>query len=240
MILHVSPGSPAWMFAGADALLFLHIGGGGAGIVSGSIALLAPKGERLHRFAGDVFVVSMLIMSGIGASVAPFLSDRPSTIAGIMTFYLVATAWMTVKREAGRIGAFEIGAFAVPLSVAAAGAIFAVMAAHSPTGKVDGEPPQSSYVFMIVGGLAAAFDLKVILRRGISGVPRIARHLWRMCVALFVAAGSFFLGQQQVLPASWRGSPALFLPELTILLLMIFWLLRVRLARPARLKDMAL
>jgi hypothetical protein len=231
MILHVAPGSPAWELVAADTLLFLHIGGGATGLMSGSVALLAPKGETMHRIAGTIFFGAMLIMSGIGASVAPFLSDRPSTIAGIMTFYLVATAWMTVRRKEGTVGRFERTALAVPLAVAIAGLIFAVMAARSPTGMVDGDPPQSSYVFLIVGSIAAGADLHMVWRGGLAGAPRLARHIWRMCVALFIAAGSFFLGQQEVLPASWRGSSLLFLPELAVLGLMIFWLVRVRFAR---------
>jgi hypothetical protein len=45
----------------------------------------------------------MLIMSAIGAAVSPFL-PRPEwidVVAGVLTFYLVATAWATVKRRAG-------------------------------------------------------------------------------------------------------------------------------------------
>lgn len=40
--------------------------------------------------------------------------------------------------------------------------------------------------------------------------------------------GSLFLGQQQVFPAFLRGSPMLFIPAFLPLLLMIFWLVRVR------------
>ena len=46
--------------------------------------------------------------------------------------------------------------------------------------------------------LAAIGDLRMLLRGGISGTSRITRHLWRMCYGLFIATGSFFLGQQQV------------------------------------------
>jgi len=49
-----------------------------------------------------------------------------------------------------------------------------------------------------------------------------------MCFALFIAAGSFFLGQQQVFPVSVRGSPLLLVPVLAVLALMLFWLCRVR------------
>jgi FtsH-binding integral membrane protein len=71
-------------------------------------------------------------------------------------------------------------------------------------------------------------DLKVILHGGISGAQRIARHVWRMCVALFVGTGSFFLGQQKVMPAFMHGSPILLVLAFAPLVLMIFWMLRVR------------
>ena len=85
------------------------------------------------------------------------------------------------------------------------------------------------YVFAIVGAIAAAGDLKMILRGGLSGSARIARHLWRMSAALTIASGSFFLGQQGIMPAFMRGSPWLFVPVIAPLLLMVFWLIRVRL-----------
>ena len=37
-------------------------------------------------------------------------------------------------------------------------------------------------------------------RRSCPAAQRIARHLWRMCFAFFIATGSFFLGQQDILP----------------------------------------
>ena len=81
---------------------------------------------------------------------------------------------------------------------------------------------------MLIGGIAAGGDINVILRGGLSGPSRISRHLWRMSVALFIASGSFFLGQQRVMPVWMRGSPWLFVPVFVPVLLMIFWLIRVR------------
>ena len=237
--LYVSPDAPALARYAADALLILHIGGGTAGMISGATALLARKGERVHRIAGNVFFVAMLIMSGIGATVSPFLPDGlwrelPNVFAGIMTFYLVLSSWMTIRRTDGGVGRFEIGGFFVALSVTVAGLVFVRMALNSPTGTVGSTPPQAFYVFSLVGGIAAVSDLKVILRGGISGAPRIARHLWRMCVGLTVASGSFFLGQQKFLPHFLHGSPLLFVPVFTPLLLMAFWLMRVRLPRRSK------
>jgi hypothetical protein len=67
-----------------------------------------------------------------------------------------------------------------------------------------------------------------MMARGLQGARRIARHLWRMCFALFIAAGSFFLGQAQVFPEPIRKSGLLPIPVLLVLLLMFFWLVRVR------------
>lgn len=229
--LYVSPEAPALVRYAADALLVTHIGAGTAGIISGFVALLSRKGERLHRVAGTVFFAAMLTMATIGATVSPFLPvpEWANVAAGVLTFYLVATSWVAIRRKDGRIGRFEIGGFAIALAVVAAGLIFIRIASNSPTGTIGNTPPQAFYVFVLVGTIAAASDLKVILRGGISGAARIARHLWRMCTALTIASGSFFLGQQKFLPHFLHGSPLIFLPVIAPLLLMAFWLIRVRL-----------
>lgn len=232
-VLQVPPDAPAWMSIGADMLLLLHVTGGTVAMAAGTVAMFSRKGEPVHRVSGTVFFLAMLVMAGVGASVAPFLTDgqRVNTIAGIMTFYLVLTAWTTVQRQDGSAGRFAILGFMVAAGTALAGFLFALEARSSPTGTIDDSPPQSFYMFMAVGGVAAATDLKVILMGGISGAPRIARHLWRMCVGLFIATGSFFLGQQQMLPSFMRGTLWQFVPVLTPLLVMIYWLVRVRLTR---------
>jgi hypothetical protein len=234
-VLAVDPAAPWYLKAAAETILVLHVGGGGVGMASGAVALTARKGGRVHGWAGKAFFVSMLTMSAIGTTVAPFippLSDEwPNVIAGIMTFYLVLSSWVAIRRQNGAIGRFEIGGLAAALVVCAAGIFFIHKAMASPTGTIGDTPPQAFYVFLLVGGIAAASDLKVILRRGVSGPARLARHLWRMCVALTIAAGSFLLGQAQVLPAFLRNSPLVFALVFAPLILMVFWLVRVRLKR---------
>jgi hypothetical protein len=63
---------------------------------------------------------------------------------------------------------------------------------------------------------------------GLQGAPRIARHLWRMCFALYIATASFFLGQSQVFPKAVRSSGLLPVPVLLVIGIMLFWLARVR------------
>ena len=89
--------------------------------------------------------------------------------------------------------------------------------------------------------LAASGDVRMLVRGGVSGTKRIARHLWRMCFGLFIASGSFFLGGSnrplRLLSTVGLGkylSPALFNTTLYLILtilpliLLVFWLVRVR------------
>src|SRR6202035_3182289 len=76
--------------------------------------------------------------------------------------------------------------------------------------------------------VAVVGDVRMLLHRGISGTRRIARHLWRMCFALFIAASSIFLARPHLFPAVLRKTGALFLLSFLPLILMIFWLIRVR------------
>ena len=246
MILQVSPGSPWWIRGAAQLILGAHIGAGVIGLLSGAAALCLPKGSRLHRAAGNAFFASMLAMSAIGTCVAPLLPQVGSMVGGAFTFYLVATGWATVRRTPGTVGVFERGAAVFALGIAAAGAFFGIEAVARPTGTVDDIPAPPYFVFATLALLAAALDLRLIVHGGIAGVARLTRHLWRMCVGLLIAAVSFFLGQSQVFPAAVRRASILLVPEIVILLLLAYWLVRVRFTarsearapqRPTRVDD---
>jgi uncharacterized membrane protein len=235
VIIHLSPDAPLLLRAAATGALVLHIGGGCVGLVSGAVALTAPKGGRLHRVSGNVFFASMLVAYLVGAAAAPFLRQWANVFGGLFSAYLVATAWATVMRPAGRTGRFEVAAMCVPLGATAATLWFGWIGANSPHGLIQGVPYQAALAIAAIAGFAAALDLRVILKGGLSGAARISRHLWRMCTGLFFAAASFFIGQPQVFPPPLHGSPILFVPPLAVVAAMVFWLVRVRIpARPRR------
>jgi len=233
MILQFGPEAPWILHALAAAALVLHIGGGTMGMMAGGVAMFARKGGRLHRVSGTVFFVAMLFMAGIAAIVAPMLPEArwTNTTAAVFTLYLVATAWATVRRPAGATGRFERAIVAVPLGIAAMG--LALVPYGAATGQMDSFA--TVYIFALICGLAATFDLRMIRRGGIVGTDRVVRHLWRMGAALFVATGSFFFGQADNLPVAIRES---FIPTVlgvAPLVLMAFWWIRTRLPRRARL-----
>ena len=230
MILHVSPHASALVSVAAGTLLFLHIGGASTALICGPVAMFAPKGGRLHRAAGNVFFVGMLLMSGIGAAVAPFLPQRISSVAGGVAFYLVVTAWMTVRRPARQVGRVEVYALALGLGVTLLGLVLGSLGAMSPHGELDGLPFQAALVFGALAAFGAAGDLRTITHGGAAGAARITRHLWRMCAAMLILMTSF-AGQPKAQPEFLRGSSLLLLPTLVVAVVMVYWLVRVRFGR---------
>ena len=211
-------------------VLFLHICAGAVGLLSGAAAVSFRKGSHRHRVAGNVFFISMLSMSAAGAYMAAVKSEMNNVFAGALTFYLVATAWVTARHRDRETGIFDWGALLVALAIGAGMATYGVEAARSSTGSKDGVPAVMYFVLGSVALLSATGDIRMLVRGGVSGVRRLTRHLWRMCFALFIAAGSLFLGQQQVFPAFLRKSNILFVASILPLILMVFWSIRVRLA----------
>ena len=76
--------------------------------------------------------------------------------------------------------------------------------------------------------LAAIGDLRAIRAGGLRGSRRLARHLWRMCFGLFIATGSFFLGQMKFIPEPVRIVPLLLVLGFAPIVFLFYWMWRVR------------
>lgn len=228
--LEAGPGAPAIVHLAAAALLYMHIGGGVIGLAMGTTAIAAKKGGIIHRAAGNIFFVAMFITYLIGAGVAPFLTEgqRPNFVAGVLSLYLVISGWRTARRGDASAGWGEKIGLAIALTITGLGLLFIRMGAMSPDGTVDGSPFQAFYLFAFAGSAAAAGELNMILRGGLTGAARIARHLWRMCVAFFIGAGSLFLGQMQLFPDWFNATPLPFALAFAPLIAMTVWLAIVR------------
>lgn len=211
--------------------LTLHIGGGTLAILSGFAALAWRKGSARHALAGSVFLGAMLVMAAMGGGLALAKGDVGTASAALVATYLVATSWTTARNRSGAARGTERIAFAAALACAGLFGTFTLLAATSPTGRFSGYPASIYVAWAVVFSLAASLDLNFLLRGTLTRVQRLRRHLWRMCTALFIASGSFFLGQQKVMPLWMKGSPWLFVPALAPLALMLFWLIRVSLRR---------
>jgi hypothetical protein len=221
-------------------ILALHICAGTVGLLSGALAMAFRKGSRRHAIAGKVFVISMLCLGASAMVLAIMKHEIGNFVGGILTIYLVTTAWLTARRRDGETGIFDWAAILIPLGVGISSLALGIQKLTNPAASSDGVPAGMNFFMGTVVLLAAAGDVRMILR-GISRTQRIARHLWRMCFGLFIAAGSFFMGPSnrplRLLTAAGLGqhlSPALFSTgvylTLTLLplILLVYWLVRVR------------
>lgn len=209
-------------------ILLAHICAGTLGVLSGAVAVCFRKGSRRHAFAGTVFVISMLSLGASGAYMAIMKWQPGNILGGLFTCYLVATAWVTAKRADAGIGIFDWGALLLVSALTAAELTLGLEAATSPTGMKYGYPPGPYFFIGSVALIAATGDIRMLVHKGISGTQRIARHLWRMCFGFFIAAASIFLARQHLFPAFMRTTGVLFLLSFFPLILMVFWLIRIR------------
>jgi Predicted membrane protein (DUF2306) len=213
-------------------LLPIHIAAGGLAIVLGAVALSVKKGGTLHRRSGLLFVCAMLLM-GFSGSILGFRKSPTdgNVFAGFAVAYFVGTALTTVRPMSTWTRAFNVAALPVVLGFALSDYVAGVEAFNSPRGIRNGVPFQMLFFLAGVMTLAAIGDVRVIWFGLPRGGPRLARHLWRMCFALFVAVGSFFSIRERVatiLPEPFTTGPMRALPILLVFGAMFYWLWRVR------------
>jgi uncharacterized membrane protein len=208
-------------------LLPVHISAGIVGILSGTAAMSFRKGSPRHEATGKAFVASMLIMASAAVYLAIRKDQTPNIIAGVLTFYMITTAWLTARRKDGERSKFDWAVVLIPVVGGSWLWFIGLEKVFSQDPPDDGVPVGMNFFIGSVMLLAATGDIRVMIR-GLTGKKRLVRHLWRMCFGLFIATGSFFLGQQQVFPKALRGSVLLIVLAVAPLGLLIFWLFRVR------------
>jgi uncharacterized membrane protein len=205
-------------------LLTIHVVAGGLALVLGAVALLVRKGGTFHRGSGLLFVYAMVVM-GISASILG------NGTGGLVTVYFVGTALTTVRPVSSWTRRFNLAALIFAVVFTMAVFMKGVQAFYSPRGLLDGVPFLMFFFLATVTGLAAIGDVRISRFGELRGGPRLARHLWRMCFALFIAAGSFFSVPARVariLPEPFTSAPMRVLPILFVFGAMFYWLWRVR------------
>jgi hypothetical protein len=219
-----------------NVLLPVHVAAGALALFLGAVALLARKGGTVHRRSGLLFVYVMLIMGASAAILALRRSPTdPNVFAFFMTAYFTGTALTTVRPVFRWTRRIDIIALITVVFLAIGATVGGVDAFNNPHLSPGGVPFRTigvmSFILAAVMTLAAIGDLR-ILRRGMPrGGPRLARHLWRMCFALFIAAGSFFSIRERVatvLPEPFTTGPVRALPIVLLFCAMFYWLWRVR------------
>lgn len=215
--------------------LVFHVVMGVVALTAGSVAIATRKGGTWHRRSGVIFVAAMIAMGLSGMGIAVY-EGKTDVAAGAFAAYLVFTAWTTVRplRGAGR-GA-DIGLMLLALIFALGGFARGFAALKRPGGQIDGVPAGMLFFLASIVLLAAIGDIRMILAGGIQGARRLARHLWRMCFGLFIATGSFVtqLVMMTFMPAWMRSVPVILVLSAGPLVVLLYWMWRVRLRQNLR------
>jgi uncharacterized membrane protein len=226
-------------------LLPVHIAAGGLAILLGGVALVASKGQTLHRRSGLLFVYAMLTM-GISGSILAMRQSltNGNIIGGLVSVYFVVTALTSVRRASVWTRRFNLAALLVVIALSLFNFASGLKALSMPDRAINGVPFFMMFFMGTVLALAAAGDIRLMRLGTLRPARRIARHLWRMCFALFIAAGSFFSIRERVakiLPEPFTTPMMRALPILLVFVAMFYWLWRVRspayLANKARLRN---
>jgi uncharacterized membrane protein len=214
--------------------LALHVAAGSLAIVLGAVALLVAKGGWLHRRAGLAFVLAMLAMGISGSILAARHSfTNVNVLGGLVSAYFVTTALTTVRPDSTWMRRLNIGALAAAIGLILAEVRVGLEALAGRVGAADGVPLRGGPLFFMaaITTFAAVGDVRFMRSTAPRGRPRLARHLWRMCFALFIATGSFFSIPDRVrtiLPEVFATPPLQLTPMLLPAVVMVYWLWRLR------------
>jgi uncharacterized membrane protein len=214
-----------------SVMLPIHVVAGGAAIILGAVALLAPKGGTLHRRGGLLFVCAMVAMGCSGSLLALRQSlTNPNALGGMMSVYFVTTALTTVRPSSQWTRRVTVLAMIVGTGVALAWFRLGVRGMISRPPDVDPAMIYSTFVFGAAMALGVLGDRRIIRIEAV-GLARLRRHLWRMCMGLLIALASFFAIPERVariLPSPFTSPLMRSLPILLVLGAMCYWLWKVR------------
>lgn len=209
------------------SVTIIHVLFGTVAVLAGAVALATRKGGTHHRQAGKLFFLSMMVMAGAGILLSLPEGQVITMIAGVFTGYLVFTSWDAVRHGDTPPGRRYFAFMTVAAAIGGVSLYYGLVAMNSESGRIGGFAAEDYLFFAVLATWCGALDLSVAVRKALKGKHRIARHLWRMCFAYFIAVGSLFTGPGAgVFPESVRETGLLSVPEPLVLVLMIFWLVR--------------
>ena len=215
-------------------LLIFHITTASVALLGGVSAMSLRKGSAGHRTGGTVFVIGMICMTVSAILLGLLKTQTLNALVGALTCYLVASGWAAGRRN--RISDVRIVDAALGVVALGVGALlvkFGIEALNSPSHLKDGEGSSGYFFFGAIAMLSAGLDLRLVIS-GIGNKHRIARHLWRMSLAMAIGTISVTPRLNRLAGHPIHSEALLAAPTLLVLLFMVFWLWRVLAAKRAK------
>jgi len=160
-------------------ILVIHICAGTLGLLSGTAALSFRKGSPRHALAGQLFVSSMLTMA-VGAVYLAIVRHQPNNIGGgIITIYLIGTAWLTARRREGETSRMDWVVLLIPLALGILTWMSGIKVVRSGASSQDGVPV----------GMAFSWVPSVCLPRRETFACLCAVVFWEQSVSCGISGG---------------------------------------------------
>jgi uncharacterized membrane protein len=213
--------------------LLVHVLAGALALLSGYVAMSVSKGAALHRKSGMLFVYVMVVMSmtGLLVSAARGVAPAINIPTALLTFYLVITGMTSVGGH--RAWSRRIDAAAMLMAFAIAGGCLVLAIVSIGKGGAQGGMAYPLVLFGVAAVVGGIGDRRLIRDGALKGSPRLRRHLWRMCFAVFLSSIAFYLGPNR-LPEALR-IPALRIGAVLVpIIAIVYWNWRLRPRQLAR------
>ncbi|MDO8863155.1 hypothetical protein Q6D67_15720 [Haliea sp. E1-2-M8] len=154
-----------------------------------------------------------------------WVRDIPlSLLNGLLIGYFVLTAYQAIRHK--QVGGNDWLLFGLGVGILAGYGYCILILTGSGEVQLGGFSAGSYWAFALITLGALLGDLRYLLAGGLAGKGRLLRHLWRMLWPLFMATAAVFLGQAKLFPLALQQSGGLFVPVLTVLLVLLYWLAR--------------
>ena len=214
-----------------SALLFVHVALGGIAVFVGAVAFSTRKGATMHVRFGRWFSVAMVASSVLGAVLGAIDYDQYliTVFGAVLSITLIVGGVQTVRDGTKPGSPIAYGSAGRNGLNATAIIVAGAMAKRAADSELLGFPAEDYFFLAGMALVALVGDIAYFLKRNTTSRHRVARHLWRMSLGFFIAAGSAFTGPgMSAYPMYIQESGVLFLPELIILMTMMFWFIKVR------------
>jgi hypothetical protein len=154
-------------------------------------------------------------------------------VGGILTIYLVTTAWLTARGRKQKTSKLDWAATLVPVGIGASILINGIQRVTNPGRSMMAFPAAMNFFMATVVLLAGAGDVRMLVR-GLSTTQRIARHLWRMCFGCSLHRDPYFSRGHTCSPKFLQETNILLLLGVLPLILLVFWIISLRVTKAYR------
>jgi len=197
-----------------DGLLVPHIAAGSLALVSALTALTTHKGGKLHRYAGQLYFASMVIIFITAVIMSLQTSNIFLLLVALFSFYLAFSGWRFARNRSGNPHWIDWLAVSV---LAFSGMLMWFLALQSYPKFSSASVPLG--VFGLIAIVLSFFDARSHRDRAARGKVRIAKHLANMLGGTIAVSTAVLVVNISFAPA-WLGW---ILPTILTLPVIIWW-----------------